>query len=112
MKEKDFMGQFLDELLKVAIDRIKETKPWEEYDKEEAVTVDKVDAAKYLGVSESTINTLLKDNKIPCIRPTGSGGRVYFRLETLDKWMTTLEEDSLKTVDDLSVSNGFEYKVS
>jgi len=115
MEEKakqDFMDQFLDELLKVAIERIKESKPWEEHERKEAVTVDKVGAAKYLGVSESTINNLLKDNKIPCIRPTGLGGRVYFRLNSLDKWMTSLEEESLKSIEDKAFGNGFDYKVS
>ena len=110
--KKDFMDQFLDELLKTAIERIKEAEPWDERSKDEQVTVDKTGASKYLGISTSTIDLLLKDNKIPCIRPTGLGGRVYFRLETLDKWMTSLEEESLKSVDDLSVGNGFEYKVS
>jgi len=110
-KQITVMDQFLDEILKVAIERISEAKPWKERESDQQITVDKKRAAKYLGLSASTIDTLLKDNKIPCIRPSGLGGRVYFRLETLNKWMTTLEKESLKSIDDLSVGNGYDYKV-
>ena len=105
------IDQFLDEILKVAIERLKEAKPWKEREKDQTVTMNKKDATKYLGISESSINNLIKTNKIPCLRPTGPGGRVYFRIEALDRWMSKLEEESLETIEDIFNGNGFDFKV-
>ncbi|MDM8534972.1 helix-turn-helix domain-containing protein [Clostridiaceae bacterium HSG29] len=106
------MDQFLNEIIKVAIKRIKEVKPWEDR-KEMVATVDKKGAAKYLNMSESTIDKLIKRNEIPCLRPTGVGGTIYFRYKTLDNWMEKLENQSTKKVKDLiDMDDPFKYQVN
>ncbi len=54
------------------------------------------EGARYMGLSYWKTLELVKAGKIPCIRIGGSaGGRVLFRRESLDKWMSEQEAASV-----------------
>jgi excisionase family DNA binding protein len=45
------------------------------------------EAAQYIGVSVGGIHQYIYNNKIPCYKPTGVRGNVYFRKSELDDFM-------------------------
>lgn len=45
------------------------------------------DAAEYLGLSVGCIHQYLYNNKIPCYKPNGKGGNIYFKKSELDNFM-------------------------
>ena len=45
------------------------------------------DAAEYLGVSVGSIYQYLYNNRIPCYKPNGKGGNIYFKKSELDNFM-------------------------
>lgn len=58
----------------------------------EKVTLNNKEAAEYLGVSTWLVYELVKRKELPCIR---AGGRILFRVSSLDKWMQEQEEKSV-----------------
>lgn len=50
------------------------------------------EASEYLGISYWLITQLVRKKEIPCSRV---GGRILFRKEALDFYLTRQEEDSL-----------------
>ncbi len=61
--------------------------------KVERTTLTMREAAEYLGVSYWLVNQLVRRKQIPCARV---GGRVLFRVQALDEYLNTREEESLK----------------
>jgi excisionase family DNA binding protein len=45
------------------------------------------EAAAYIGVSVGGMHQYIFNNKIPCYKPTGSRGNVYFKKSELDAFM-------------------------
>lgn len=56
-------------------------------------TLDAKQAADYLGVSYWLILELVKRGEVPVVR---LGSRLLFRMETLDKWMASKEQERPK----------------
>ncbi len=48
-------------------------------------------AARLLGMSERTVWDLVSAGKIPHIQPGGKGGKILFRVATLDRWLADNE---------------------
>jgi|LGOV01.1.fsa_nt_gb hypothetical protein len=96
--EKAIMDKLILGLVEKAIERIESIKPWEKENFIKRTTLGKESAAKYIGVSPSTLNKL----NIPRIYPNGEGqGRiVLYRTTTIDKWLKEKERESIKTLDD------------
>ncbi len=62
-------------------------------EKVERTTLTMREAAEYLGVSYWLVNQLVRRKQIPCARV---GGRVLFRVQALDEYLNTREQESLK----------------
>lgn len=50
------------------------------------------DAARLLGLSERTVQTLVRCGQLPSIQPAGHGGRRLFRVASLDQWLIEREK--------------------
>lgn len=68
------------------------------YEKEESeyapiqrTTLTTEEVAKYLGVSRDLVYKLCREKKIPHIK---IGARIMFKISTIDKWLSDLEENS------------------
>ena len=96
--EQLMMNKLINGLVKKAVKRIKDMKPWERENNVPRQTLKSSEAAKYLGISESLLNKL----DIPCLRPTGEGkGRKkLYRIKRLEEWMEKQEAESMKTAED------------
>lgn len=65
----------------------------EEIEKEvERITLNAKEAAKYLGVCYDTLLSAVRKKSIPCFQ---IGRQYFFKKDTLDKWMSRLEELSI-----------------
>ena len=63
-----------------------------ELPKVERTTLTMKETAEYLGVSYWLVNQLVRRKQIPCARV---GGRVLFRVQTLDEYLKEKEENSI-----------------
>ena len=61
--------------------------------KVERTTLTMKGTAEYLGISYWLVNQLVRRKQIPCARV---GGRVLFRVQSLDEYLKEKEEKSLK----------------
>ena len=61
--------------------------------KVERTTLTMRETAEYLGISYWLVNQLVRRKQIPCARV---GGRVLFRVQALDEYLTKMEQESLK----------------
>lgn len=61
--------------------------------KVERTTLTMHETAGYLGISYWLVNQLVRRKQIPCARV---GGRVLFRKEALDDYLSQKEEESIK----------------
>lgn len=61
--------------------------------KVERTTLTMKETAEYLGISYWLVNQLVRRKQIPCARV---GGRVLFRVQSLDEYLKEKEEKSLK----------------
>lgn len=52
----------------------------------EKVTLSVNEVAELIGVSTTTIYTMVRQNEIPCKKVRG---RIIFHRETIDKWLAT-----------------------
>ena len=78
-----------------------------ELPKVERTTLTMKETAEYLGVSYWLVNQLVIRKQIPCARV---GGRVLFRVKTLDEYLSAKEEKSLNRYERRKiVCNGLRY---
>ena len=61
--------------------------------KVERTTLTMKETAEYLGISYWLVNQLVRRKQIPCARV---GGRVLFRVQSLNEYLKEKEEKSLK----------------
>lgn len=61
--------------------------------KVERTTLTMKETADYLGISYWLVNQLVRRKQIPCARV---GGRILFRKEALDEYLSEKEENSIK----------------
>lgn len=96
--EKAIMDKLIFGLVEKTIERIESIDPWENKNFIKRATLTKEFAAKYIGISTSTLDKL----NIPRIYPNGEGqGRmVLYQKETIDKWLKEKEKESIKTIAD------------
>lgn len=64
-----------------------------ELPKVERTTLTMKETAEYLGISYWLVNQLVRRKQIPCARV---GGRVLFRVQTLNEYLKEKEENSIK----------------
>lgn len=64
-----------------------------ELPKVERTTLTMKETAEYLGISYWLVNRLVRRKQIPCARV---GGRVLFRVQALNEYLTEKEENSIK----------------
>lgn len=62
-----------------------------EYAPIERTTIKVNEVAEYLGLSKDFIYKLCRERKIPKIK---IGSRIMFKKDTIDKWLSDLEEES------------------
>lgn len=65
----------------------------EDLKKVERTTLTMKETADYLGISYWLVNQLVRRKQIPCARV---GGRILFRKEALDEYLSEKEENSIK----------------
>jgi excisionase family DNA binding protein len=65
----------------------------ENYKKVERTTLTMRETAEYLGISYWLVNQLVRRKQIPFARV---GGRVLFRVKSLEEYLKEKEEESLK----------------
>lgn len=63
-----------------------------ELPKFERTTLTMKETAEYLGVSYWLVNQLVRRKQIPCARV---GGRVLFRVQALDEYLSKMEKESI-----------------
>lgn len=63
-----------------------------ELQKVQRATLTMKEAAEYLGISYWLINQLVRRKQIPCARV---GGRVLFRVQALDEYLSKMEKESI-----------------
>ena len=64
-----------------------------ELPKVKRTTLTMKETAEYLGISYWLVNQLVRRKQIPCARV---GGRVLFRVQTLDEYLKEKEENSIR----------------
>ena len=64
-----------------------------ELPKVERTTLTMKETAEYLGISYWLVNQLVRRKQIPCARV---GGRVLFRVQSLEEYLKEKEENSIK----------------
>lgn len=60
--------------------------------KVERTTLTMKETAEYLGISYWLVNQLVRRKQIPCARV---GGRVLFRVQALDEYLSKMEKESI-----------------
>ena len=63
-----------------------------ELQKIQRTTLTMKEASEYLGISYWLINQLVRRKQIPCARV---GGRVLFRVQALDEYLSKMEKESI-----------------
>ena len=63
-----------------------------ELQKIQRTTLTMKEASEYLGISYWLVNQLVRRKQIPCARV---GGRVLFRVQALDEYLTKMEQESI-----------------
>ncbi|MGN1311041.1 MAG: helix-turn-helix domain-containing protein [Clostridia bacterium] len=63
-----------------------------EQQKVQRTTLTMKEAAEYLGISYWLINQLVRRKEIPCSKV---GGKFLFRVQVLDEYLSTKEEESV-----------------
>ena len=48
-------------------------------------------AAQLLTLSEKTVSEMVKEGKLPYVQPGGPGGKILFRIATLNQWLAKIE---------------------
>jgi excisionase family DNA binding protein len=61
-------------------------------EKIQRTTLTMKEASEYLGISYWLINQLVRRKQIPCARV---GGRVLFRVQALDEYLSKMEKESI-----------------
>ena len=61
-------------------------------EKIQRITLTMKEAGEYLGISYWLVNQLVRRKQIPCARV---GGRVLFRVQALDEYLTKMEQESI-----------------
>ena len=61
-------------------------------EKIQRITLTMKEAGEYLGISYWLINQLVRRKQIPCARV---GGRVLFRVQALDEYLSKMEKESI-----------------
>ncbi|SCW40191.1 DNA binding domain-containing protein, excisionase family [Paenibacillus tianmuensis] len=67
------------------------------------------EASKYTGISEDTIYTLCREKKIPHYRAGAANSKkpkIFFRIESLDKWMEQQERENCPSLYEEEVNAG------
>jgi excisionase family DNA binding protein len=63
-------------------------------------------AARLLGVSERTVWNLVGNGQLPYIQPAGKGGKILFRVATLDQWVIDRETTAPRQISSRSSTPG------
>ena len=61
-------------------------------EKIQRTTLTMKEASEYLGISYWLVNQLVRRKQIPCARV---GGRVLFRVQSLDEYLSKMEKESI-----------------
>jgi excisionase family DNA binding protein len=60
------------------------------------LSVDLRTAARLLGLSQRTVRNMARDGELPSVQPAGKGGKLLFRVASLDQWLVEREAEAKK----------------
>jgi excisionase family DNA binding protein len=58
------------------------------------LSVDLRNAARLLGLSQRTVRNMARAGELPSVQPAGKGGKLLFRVASLDQWLRDREVEA------------------